>query len=410
MTILEIKVPNLPESVADATIAKWYKKPGERVARDENILDLETDKVMLEVPSIQEGVLKEILKPEGSVVKTGELLARVEVGASAAAAAKAPAAVKTQEVSSEAPTSEKEAPAGPSARRVAAEHAVAPEALVGSGKKGRVQKEDVITHVTTAAAGKTASPTSPSVATSSAALSSPASLGGREEKRVPMSRLRARIAERLVSAQQNAALLTTFNEIDMKPVMDLRNKYKEVFTKHHGAKLGFMSFFVKAAVEALKRFPLVNASIDGTDIVYHNYFDIGVAIGSERGLVVPILRNAESLSMADMEKAIVKFAEQAKEGKLALEDLQGGTFSITNGGTYGSMMSTPIVNPPQSAILGMHAITERAVVQNQQIVIRPMMYVALSYDHRIVDGREAVQFLVTIKQILEDPTRLLLEV
>lgn len=387
MTI-EIKVPALPESVEDATVAKWYKKVGDTIARDENLVDLETDKVMLEVPAPRAGVIEKIEVVEGSTVKSGQLLATIREG-EVAAVTSAPAPVQQAAapvaVATAAPTATSAAPdLGPSARRFANENNVDVSQVSGTGRGGRVTKDDLVTHLSGG--------------------------GNRGEKRVPMSRLRQRVAERLLQAQHNAAILTSFNEINMKPVMDLRNQFKDQFEKTHGAKLGFMSFFTKAAVEALKRFPAVNASIDGDDIIYHNYFDIGIAIGSERGLVVPVLRNVELMSMADIEKQIRVYAEKAKSGKIAIEDLQGGTFSITNGGTYGSMMSTPIINPPQTAILGMHNIIERPVVEKGEIVIRPMMYIALSYDHRLIDGREAVLFLVTIKELLENPARMLLEI
>ena len=389
MTI-EIKVPTLPESVEDATIAKWYKKVGDTIARDENLVDLETDKVMLEVPAPRAGVIEKIEVAEGATVKSGQLLATIREGevvtaVTPAQAAPAQAAVVQTAAVTSAPAAATSAPdLGPSARRFANENNVDVSQVQGSGRGGRVTKDDLVSHLSGGA--------------------------NRSEKRVPMSRLRQRVAERLLQAQHNAAILTSFNEINMKPVMDLRNQFKDKFEKTHGAKLGFMSFFTKAAVEALKRFPAVNASIDGDDIIYHNYFDIGIAIGSERGLVVPVLRNVELMSMADIEKQIRVYAEKAKSGKIAIEDLQGGTFSITNGGTYGSMMSTPIINPPQTAILGMHNIIERPVVENGEIVIRPMMYIALSYDHRLIDGREAVLFLVTIKELLENPARMLLEI
>lgn len=379
MTI-EIKVPSLPESVADALVAKWYKTVGEVIGRDQNLVDLETDKIMLEVPSPREGVVKEVFFKEGSTVTAGQVLALIEEGASAAeitAAAPAPAP---------APETPKAAPAlSPSVRRVANEIGADVSQLSGTGKDGRLTKHDVI-----------------------GAFAGGANI--RQERRVPMSRLRQRIAERLVQSQQEAAILTTFNEINMKPVMDLRAKYKDRFEKETGAKLGFMSFFTKAVIEALKRFPAVNASIDGTDIIYHDYYDIGIAIGSSRGLVVPIIRSAELLNMATIENTIKDFAVRAKDGKLGMEELTGGTFTITNGGTYGSMMSTPIINPPQTGILGMHNIVERPVVENGEIVIRPMMYVALSYDHRVIDGSESVRFLVTVKELIEDPARMLLEI
>ncbi len=393
MSIIEVTVPVLPESVSEATLMTWNKKVGEYVARDENIIDLETDKVVLELPAPQAGVIVEIVEEDGATVVSGQLIAKIDTAAQASAAAPAQEAASTQEAA--APASNAQAGvAMPSAAKLAAEKGVDVASIQGSGRDGRVLKEDV---QKTPAAAKPAAP----------AVAIP--VGERPEQRVPMSRLRARVAERLIQSQQENAILTTFNEINMKPVMDLRNKYKDKFMKEHGVKLGFMSFFVKAAVHALKKFPIVNASIDGKDIVYHGFFDIGVAIGSPRGLVVPILRNADQMSLADIERQIAEYAEKAKDGKLALEDLTGGTFSITNGGTFGSMMSTPIINPPQSAILGMHATKERAVVENGEIVVRPMMYLALSYDHRIIDGREAVLTLVAIKDAIEDPARLLLD-
>lgn len=390
---IEIKVPALPESVADATVAKWYKKAGDAVKRDETIVDLETDKVMLEVPALADGILEKINKAEGSVVKAGELLGTLgaSTGAAAAKTASAPAATPAPVASAApAPSAAAAAPAlSPSVRRTVAEHEVDVTQVRGTGKEGRITKEDVLGFVQTTAGGTLQS--------------------ARPEKRVPMTRLRARIAERLVAAQHTAAMLTTFNEVNMKPISDMRAKYKESFEKTHGIKLGFMSFFVKAAVEALKRFPAVNASIDGNDVIYHGYFDIGIAVSTPRGLVVPVLRDADKMSMAQIEKAIAEYAVKARDAKLSLEEMTGGTFTITNGGIFGSMLSTPILNPPQSAILGMHNIVERPVVEQGQIVIRPVMYLALSYDHRIIDGRESVSFLVTIKQLLEDPARLLLE-
>jgi 2-oxoglutarate dehydrogenase E2 component (dihydrolipoamide succinyltransferase) len=378
----EIKVPKLPESVADATLVNWHKKAGDAVARDENLADLETDKVVLEVPAPVAGVLKEIKVPAGTTVTSDQLLAIIEAGAvaapkAAAAKAAAPAAVAA------APAVAK---SGPAARRVAAEAGVDPAAVPGSGKGGAVTKSDVLAHV---------------------AQSVPA---GRAERRVPMTRLRARIAERLITAQATQALLTTFNEVDLLAVQELRARYKDKFEKNHGVKLGFSSFFVKATIEALKRFPVVNAAIDGADIVYREFYDIGMAVSTERGLVVPVLRDADALNFAQIEKAIGDFAARARSGALTMEDLTGGTFSITNGGVFGSLLSTPIVNAPQSAILGMHKIQERPVAVNGQVVIRPMMYLALTYDHRIIDGKEAVQFLVTIKDCLEDPGRLLIGV
>lgn len=395
--IVEVKVPVLSESVSEGTLMSWHKKVGEYVERDEILIDVETDKVVLEVPSPQAGVLVEIVAQDGETVVAEQLLAKIDTEAKAEAGASAPAAEQAAAPAAQAPASNAQAGvAMPAAAKLAAEKGVDIGSVQGSGRDGRVLKEDV---QNAAAAPKTAA----------AAPAAPVPAGARPEQRVPMSRLRARVAERLLASQQENAILTTFNEVNMKPVMDLRNKYKEKFEKEHGVKLGFMSFFVKAAVAALKKYPVVNASVDGNDIVYHGYFDIGIAIGSPRGLVVPILRDADQMSIADIEKAIVDYAVKAKDGKIALEDLTGGTFSITNGGTFGSMMSTPIINPPQSAILGMHATKERAVVENGQVVVRPMMYLALSYDHRIIDGREAVLTLVTIKDLLEDPARLLLD-
>ena len=389
--IIDVKVPMLSESVSEGTLLEWKKKVGEAVARDEILIDIETDKVVLEVPSPQAGVLVEIIAQNGETVAAEQVLARIDTAATASV--EAPAAASAPEAASAAAQTNA---AMPAAAKLAAETGVDVNALQGSGRDGRVLKEDV----QNAAAKPAAAP---------AAAPAPVPAGARPEQRVPMSRLRARVAERLLASQQENAILTTFNEVNMKPIMDLRAKYKEKFEKEHGVKLGFMSFFVKAAVAALKKYPVVNASVDGSDIVYHGYFDIGIAIGSPRGLVVPILRDADQMSIADIEQAIVDYAKKAKDGKIALEDLTGGTFSITNGGTFGSMMSTPIINPPQSAILGMHATKERAVVENGQVVVRPMMYLALSYDHRIIDGREAVLTLVAIKDALEDPARLLLD-
>lgn len=391
--IIDVKVPMLSESVSEGTLLEWKKKVGEAVARDEILIDIETDKVVLEVPSPQAGVLVEIVAQDGETVVADQVLARIDTAATAAA--EAPAAAPAEAAPAAAPAAAQNNAAMPAAAKLAAETGVDVNALQGSGRDGRVLKEDVQN-----AAAKPAAAAAPTVAL-------PA--GARPEERVPMSRLRARVAERLLASQQENAILTTFNEVNMKPIMDLRAKYKDKFEKEHGVKLGFMSFFVKAAVAALKKYPVVNASVDGKDIVYHGYFDIGIAIGSPRGLVVPILRDADQMSIADIEQAIVDYAKKAKDGKIAIEDLTGGTFSITNGGTFGSMMSTPIINPPQSAILGMHATKERAVVENGQVVVRPMMYLALSYDHRIIDGREAVLTLVAIKDALEDPARLLLD-
>ena len=391
--IIDVKVPMLSESVSEGTLLEWKKKVGEAVARDEILIDIETDKVVLEVPSPQAGVLVEIVAQDGETVVADQVLARIDTAATAAA--EAPAAAPAEAAPAAAPAAAQNTAAMPAAAKLAAETGVDVNALQGSGRDGRVLKEDVQN-----AAAKPAAAAAPAVAL-------PA--GARPEERVPMSRLRARVAERLLASQQENAILTTFNEVNMKPIMDLRAKYKDKFEKEHGVKLGFMSFFVKSAVAALKKYPVVNASVDGKDIVYHGYFDIGIAIGSPRGLVVPILRDADQMSIADIEQAIVDYAKKAKDGKIAIEDLTGGTFSITNGGTFGSMMSTPIINPPQSAILGMHATKERAVVENGQVVVRPMMYLALSYDHRIIDGREAVLTLVAIKDALEDPARLLLD-
>ena len=393
--IIEVKVPVFAESITEGTLLSWHKKVGDAVTRDETLVDVETDKVVLEVPAPQSGVLVEIVVQDGETVTSEQFLAKIDTEAAATAAAPAaqpaPAAAPAAEVAPSANT--QAGVALPAAAKLAAETGVDVASIQGSGRDGRVLKEDV----------KNAA------AKAQAASAAPAPTGPRPEQRVPMSRLRTRVAERLLASQQENAILTTFNEVNMKPVMDLRAKYKEKFEKEHGVKLGFMSFFVKAAVAALKKFPVVNASVDGKDIVYHGYFDIGIAIGSPRGLVVPILRDADQMSIAEIERAIVDYAVKAKDGKIAIEDLTGGTFSITNGGTFGSMMSTPIINPPQSAILGMHATKERAVVENGQVVVRPMMYLALSYDHRIIDGREAVLTLVTIKELLEDPARLLLD-
>ena len=389
--IIDVKVPMLSESVSEGTLLEWKKKVGEAVARDEILIDIETDKVVLEVPSPQAGVLVEIIAQNGETVAAEQVLARIDTAATASV--EAPAAAPAPEA---APAAVQTNAAMPAAAKLAAETGVDVNALQGSGRDGRVLKEDVQNAAAKPAAAPAAAPTT-------------VPAGARPEQRVPMSRLRARVAERLLASQQENAILTTFNEVNMKPIMDLRAKYKEKFEKEHGTKLGFMSFFVKAAVAALKKYPVVNASVDGSDIVYHGYFDIGIAIGSPRGLVVPILRDADQMSIADIEQAIVDYAKKAKDGKIALEDLTGGTFSITNGGTFGSMMSTPIINPPQSAILGMHATKERAVVESGQVVVRPMMYLALSYDHRIIDGREAVLTLVAIKDALEDPARLLLD-
>ncbi|WP_028450885.1 2-oxoglutarate dehydrogenase complex dihydrolipoyllysine-residue succinyltransferase [Chitinibacter tainanensis] len=396
MSVIEVVVPQLPESVSEATLISWKKKVGEAVARDENLIDIETDKVVLEIPAPQAGVLTEIVAQDGATVGSLQVIAKIDTAAVAAAApaAAAPAAAPVAAAATAAAPAAAVAgsSAMPAAKKLAADAGVNVNDVAGTGRGGRVLKEDVQNHL--------AKPAAPAVAV-------PA--GERPEQRVPMSRLRARVAERLLQSQQTNAILTTFNEVNMKPLMDLRNKYKDKFEKEHGVKLGFMGFFVKAAVAALKKYPIVNASVDGNDIVYHGYFDIGVAVGSPRGLVVPIIRNADQLSLADIEKTIADFGKRAQEGKLGVEELTGGTYTISNGGTFGSMMSTPIINPPQSAILGMHATKERAVVENGQVVARPIMYLAQSYDHRIIDGREAVLSLVAIKDAIEDPARLLLD-
>jgi 2-oxoglutarate dehydrogenase E2 component (dihydrolipoamide succinyltransferase) len=401
---VEIRVPQLPESVADATLVAWRKQPGESVTRDENLADLETDKVVLEVPAPVGGVLREIRAQAGATVKSGDVLAVVEEGAAATAAA-APAAAPAAGNGKAAPAAAASGGASsPSARRVMEERGVDPATVVGSGRDGRITKADA----QAAAPAKAAAPAPAKAPAPSAQPAAPRT--GRNDQRVPMTRLRARIAERLVQAQSTQALLTTFNEVDLSAVNELRARYKDVFEKKHGVKLGFMSFFVKAAIEGLKKFPVVNASVEGSDIVYHEYFDVGVAVSTERGLMVPVLRDADLMSFAGVEQAIGEYAKRAREGTIALEDLTGGTFSITNGGIFGSLLSTPIVNAPQSAILGMHKIQERAMVVKGEVVARPMMYLALTYDHRIIDGREAVQFLVTMKDCLEDPGRLLLGV
>jgi 2-oxoglutarate dehydrogenase E2 component (dihydrolipoamide succinyltransferase) len=395
--IVEVKVPQLSESVAEATLLDWHKKEGERVSRDENLIDIETDKVVLELPSPTDGVLVKILKKARDSVGSGDVIAQIDTEGKAAAAAPAskPAAAAPPQ-----PQPSAQPAVMPAAQKIAAEKGIDTSKIQGTGRDGRVTKADVL-----------------EIRTPKAPLQQPTPpvdvdqlLTGRPEQRVPMSRLRQRVAERLVQSQSTAAILTTFNEVNMAPVIEMRKRYQERFEKEHGTRLGFMSFFVKAAGHALKRFPVVNASIDGTDIVYHGYFDIGVAVGSPRGLVVPILRDADRMSFAEIEKKIADFGKRAQDGKLAIEELTGGTFSISNGGVYGSMLSTPIINPPQSAILGVHLTKDRAVVENGQIVVRPMNYLALSYDHRIIDGREAVLFLVAIKEALEDPARLILEI
>jgi 2-oxoglutarate dehydrogenase E2 component (dihydrolipoamide succinyltransferase) len=412
MTI-EVRVPQLPESVADATLVSWHKKPGDAVARDENLVDLETDKVVLEVPAPVAGVLKEIRLTDGTTVTSGQLLAVIEEGATALPGASAPAIMTTSRgaatAAKEATVAAKQdgaAKLSPAAKRVVEENKVDPKAVAGSGRDGRVSKSDVVNYLS----AKEAAPTAAATAKAPVPPPPPPAgvRSGRVEQRVPMTRLRARIAERMVQAQSTQALLTSFNEVDLKAVNELRARYKDQFEKQHGVKLGFMSFFTKACVEALRKFPSVNASVEGNDIVYHEFFDVGVAVSTDRGLIVPVLRDADAQSFADIEKSIGNFAARARAGSITMEELTGGTFTITNGGVFGSLLSTPIVNSPQSAILGMHKIQDRAVVIDGQVVVRPMMYIALTYDHRIIDGREAVQFLVTVKQCLEDPARMVL--
>ncbi|WP_276809201.1 2-oxoglutarate dehydrogenase complex dihydrolipoyllysine-residue succinyltransferase [Castellaniella defragrans] len=403
MAITEVLVPQLSESVSEATLLNWKKQPGEAVQADEILIEVETDKVVLEVPAPASGVLSEIVKGDGSTVTSGEVLARIDTDAKAAAAPAAAAPAPAPAASAEAAKpAAKSAVASPAAGKILSEKGIDPATVEGTGRAGRVTKADALN----------AAPQAPQAPSAPATPAAPVPVGldGRPEQRVPMSRLRARVAERLIQSQSENAILTTFNEVNMQAIMDLRKKYKDSFEKEHGVKLGFTSFFVKAAVAALKRYPVVNASVDGKDIIYHGYFDIGVAVGSPRGLVVPILRNADQLSLADIEKQIADFGRRAQDGKLTLDELTGGTFSISNGGVFGSMLSTPIINPPQSAILGIHATKDRPVVENGQIVIRPMNYLALSYDHRIIDGREAVLALVAMKDALEDPQRLLLGV
>jgi len=408
--LIDVKVPQLSESVAEATLLSWHKKQGEFVKRDENLIDIETDKVVLELPAPDSGVLSKVIKGDGSTVASNEVIATIDTdgkavagaAASAATAASAPRAADKPPAPSAASVKAEVPTVMPAARKIAADNSLDTSQLSGSGRGGRVTKEDVVTRLQ-----------APQAPRPSAPLPAPVNvdrmLGDRPEQRVAMSRLRQRVAERLVQSQSTAAILTTFNEVNMQPVMELRNRYKDKFEKEHGVKLGFMSFFVKAAVHALKKYPVVNASVDGTDIVYHGYFDIGIAVGSPRGLVVPIVRNCDQLTFAGIEKSIADYGKRAQDGKLTIEELTGGTFSISNGGVFGSMPSTPFINPPQSAILGIHATKERAVVENGQIVARPMNFLAVSYDHRIIDGREAVLFLVAIKDALEDPARLLLE-
>ncbi|MCK6400777.1 MAG: 2-oxoglutarate dehydrogenase complex dihydrolipoyllysine-residue succinyltransferase [Sphaerotilus natans subsp. sulfidivorans] len=423
MAIVEVKVPQLSESVAEATLLTWKKKPGEAVAIDEILIEIETDKVVLEVPAPAAGVLAAHVVGDGGTVVSDQLIAQIDTEGKAGAAAAAPAAAAP----AAAPVAAAAAPAAtggskgdvamPAAAKLLADNGLAVGDVAGSGKDGRVTKGDVLAAVAggakpAAVPAPVAAPVPAAVARPLPAVAAPTAqnLGDRPEQRVPMSRLRARIAERLIQSQSTNAILTTFNEVNMAPVMDMRKKFQDKFEKEHGIKLGFMSFFVKAAVAALKKYPVLNASVDGNDIVYHGYFDIGIAVGSPRGLVVPIIRNADQMSFADIEKKIAEFGKKAKDGKLGLEDLSGGTFSISNGGTFGSMLSTPIINPPQSAILGVHATKDRAVVENGQVVVRPINYLAMSYDHRIIDGREAVLGLVTMKEALEDPARLLFDI
>jgi 2-oxoglutarate dehydrogenase E2 component (dihydrolipoamide succinyltransferase) len=416
--LIEVKVPQLSESVAEATLVSWHKNVGDAVARDENLIDIETDKVVLELPAPSAGVLVEVIKGNGDLVTSGELIARIDTEAKASAGAPAARAEAKPAAAKVAPAPAP-ASAGPAARKALAEKGIDASAVQGTGPGGRVTKADVMGAGAAKPAvqgGAQSGAAVPPAPTFTQSLPQPPSISAddiiaeRTEQRVPMSRLRARVAERLVQSQSTNAILTTFNEVNMAPVMDLRKKYAEKFEKEHGVRLGFMGFFVKAAVAALKKYPVLNASVDGNDIVYHGYFDIGIAVGSPRGLVVPIIRDADQLSLAQIEKKIAEFGQKAKDGKLSLEELTGGTFSISNGGVFGSMLSTPIINPPQSAILGIHATKDRPVVENGQIVIRPINYLAMSYDHRIIDGREAVLGLVAMKEALEDPARLLLDI
>jgi len=417
--LIEVKVPQLSESVSEATLLAWHKKAGEAVKRDENLIDIETDKVVLELPAPADGVLAKIVKGDGGTVKAGEVIATIDTEGKPSASSAVPAKPVPEDLNrgagtqppaqapAAAPKTVGSAPAMPAARKLAQEKGIDAAAIAGSGRDGRVTKGDVLEQAARAPAG--APSAKPALPQPAVPVSTDQILANRPEQRVPMSRLRARIAERLVQSQSTAAILTTFNEVNMQPVMDLRKKYQERFEREHGVRLGFMSFFVKAAVHALRKYPIVNASIDGSDIVYHGYFDIGVAVGSPRGLVVPILRDADRMSFAEVEKTIADFGKRAQDGKLTIEELTGGTFSISNGGVFGSMLSTPIINPPQAAILGVHATRDRPVAENGQVVIRPINYLALSYDHRIIDGREAVLSLVAIKEALEDPARLLLD-
>jgi 2-oxoglutarate dehydrogenase E2 component (dihydrolipoamide succinyltransferase) len=413
MAIVDVQVPQFSESVSEGTLLTWKKKPGEAVAIDETLVEIETDKVVLEVPAPAAGVLAEIIKADGSTVTSQELLARIDTEGKAGAAAPAAsaAAPAAAPVAAQAAAGKGDV-AMPAAAKILAEKGLQATDVAGTGKDGRVTKGDALAAGAKPVAAPVAVAANPAVAKPLPAVAAPVqpNLGERPEQRVPMTRLRARIAERLVQSQSTNAILTTFNEVNMAPVMEMRKKFQEKFEKEHGVKLGFMSFFVKAAVAALKKYPIINASVDGNDIVYHGYFDIGIAVGSPRGLVVPVLRNADQMSFADIEKKIAEFGAKAKEGKLSIDELTGGTFSISNGGTFGSMLSTPIINPPQSAILGVHATKDRAVVENGQVVVRPINYLAMSYDHRIIDGREAVLGLVTMKEALEDPSRLLFDI
>jgi 2-oxoglutarate dehydrogenase E2 component (dihydrolipoamide succinyltransferase) len=410
----EIKAPQFPEAVADGTVATWHKKPGEAISRDELLVDIETDKVVLEVVAPHDGVVGKILKEEGDTVLSQELVGYLEEGAGAVApdTAAAPAPAPEQKAAPVVEAGKVEDGWGPAVRKLISENNLDPSQIQGTGKGGRITKEDVLAYMKSGAAKATANEAPASVPSQSPAMPAGAAsvdFGEREERRVPMTRLRARVAERLVAAQQNAAMLTTFNEVNMKPVMDMRKNYKDMFEKAHGHRLGFMSFFTMAAKEALKKYPSVNASIDGNDIVYHGYYDIGVAVSTDRGLVVPILRDVDKMGFAEIEGKIVEYGKKAQAGKLSLDDMTGGTFTISNGGVFGSLWSTPILNPPQTAILGMHKIQERPMAVNGKVEILPMMYLAVSYDHRLIDGKEAVQFLVTIKELLEDPARMLLD-
>jgi len=412
MSLVDIKVPQLSESIAEATLLNWKKQVGQAVAMDEILVEIETDKVVLEVPAPAAGVLAELIAADGATVTAEQVIAKIDTAGKAPATAPAQAAapVAAAAPAAAAPASNSKAGvAMPAAAKIMADNGLAAGSVAGTGKDGRVTKGDVLGAISSGAAqAASAAPTAQKAAISAPAVQIP--LGDRPEERVPMSRLRARIAERLLQSQQTNAILTTFNEVNMAPVMEMRKKFQDKFEKEHGVKLGFMSFFVKAAVHALKKYPVLNASVDGNDIIYHGYFDIGIAVGSPRGLVVPIIRNADQMSFADIEKKIAEFGQKAKDGKLGIEDMTGGTFSISNGGVFGSMMSTPIINPPQSAILGVHATKDRAVVENGQVVVRPMNYLAMSYDHRIIDGREAVLGLVAMKDALEDPARLLFDI